>query len=397
MAIYNYLFVSLLVLSVNVLSFFDFDTSAQRHIYEALLLFPVCFILFFKNSFFKMYKEFRFLLFFFLFFSIWRFFYCNDTIVNILEGPVFLASFPIILGKGVPVWKKITKYFFFFFLVEVFVSIIERVLCYNFFPWICDEDIDVSLTFSDDLSAFRSFGLLGHPLQNALIVTTIMSFILVSYLKLYVKTTLWILGFVAILCFNTRSSIVGNLAIFVSYVVYILCFGKNKKNRYKYVLALIFISLCSIYFLSMGLGGRLLEMGLFDDNSAQVRVDTFSIFDYYSLSDFLFGSSIPYSMLLYRMDLWATENFWIDFLLQFGLVFIILLILFMFFLLKKLYTGYAWTQFLFTFFPFILIASTNNSLSADWHPLFFFLLSVVIFNPDTFNKLVPSKYLIRTL
>jgi hypothetical protein len=147
----------------------------------------------------------------------------------------------------------------------------------------------------------------------------------------------------------------------------------------------------------MGLGGRLLEMGLFDDNSAQVRVDTFSIFDYYSLSDFLFGSSIPYSMLLYRMDLWATENFWIDFLIQYGLVFIVLLILFMFFLLKKLYTGYAWTQFLFTFFPFILIASTNNSLSADWHPLFFFLLSVVIFNPDTFNKLVPSKYLIRTL
>ena len=46
-----------------------------------------------------------------------------------------------------------------------------------------------------------------------------------------------------------------------------------------------------LFVLGYGLGNALLELGLFDDSSAVVRVKIFEIFDFYQLKDFILGYS----------------------------------------------------------------------------------------------------------
>lgn len=248
-----------------------------------------------------------------------------------------------------------------------------------------------------DLAEYRSWALHGHPLQNALIVSTMMSFILFSGLKEQIKVPLWIMGYIAILCFNTRSSIVGNALIFGCYLLYTIFKDRTVRIKTKrHLIVITIISLTGLVWLmnSYGLGGRLLNMGLFDDSSAQVRVDTWSLFNYFSIEDFIWGiSHLQYQRLLYVCDLFATENFWIDWLLRLGVVFLVPFIVLYFIFVRSLYKGYSFVSKCFTAATFLLIASTNNSLSSTFVPTFVFVMSIFIFHPLVFDTVVPSKYL----
>ena len=79
----------------------------------------------------------------------------------------------------------------------------------------------------------------------------------------------------------------------------------------------VFIICSAFYYMySVGLiGGRLSSMGIYDDNSASVRLAAFTIFDYYNLSDFITGISYnDLQILKYRTGLFAIENFWLNWL-----------------------------------------------------------------------------------
>ena len=92
---------------------------------------------------------------------------------------------------------------------------------------------------------FRSTALWAHPLANALIVSVLMSYFLVSNLKLKYKLSLWVLGYVAILCFNTRGSIIGNALILLVYLSYSSFFSKRTKDatRVEFIIAVILLSM----------------------------------------------------------------------------------------------------------------------------------------------------------
>lgn len=313
---------------------------------------------------------------------------------TILCAPIIIGCFPTFTQKP-KFWNGSLKVLLFFYIVECGVAIFERITQTNIFPWMSDDTNTLLLGAFEDVTSFRSFGLLGHPLQNALPVCTMMAFILCfTKLKGKTKVFLWVLGYLAILCFNTRSSMVGAALILLAYVLkeYFTNRKMSISKRNSILLGTVIGSIAFVAFIvQFNLGGRLLEFGLFDDTSAQVRLDTWSLFDYFDLSSFLFGfDENQKNLILYTAGLVTTENFWIDFMFSFGLIELILMILAYVMVIKSLYHGYKTFDVLITLASFLLIASTNNSLSDSWVPLFIYLLMLCVFS---FKENINNPYL----
>lgn len=318
----------------------------------------------------------------------------KTILVQISGAPLIFSTFPFIFykNKHTELWHTITKLIFYAFILETGLAIVERLLNQNILGWNIGNEI---IFIGDKESAdFRSTALYGHPLYNALMVSTIMSFILISPIKDKYKYILWGMGYVAILCFNTRASIVGNALLMIVYLGNsIFSRTLSLKNKMKIIFSVIILSCIAVsLFLNAGFGNRILEMGLFDENSAQVRIDIWSIFNYIKLEDLLWGiSHKDMQYLLYMGGLYATENFWIDQILRLGIIFCLFYWGTLFIFINKLYKEYTFFNKSFTFCTFFLIASTNNSLSSNYLALFQFLLLIVTFNPKN-NKNISSIF-----
>lgn len=226
-------------------------------------------------------------------------------------------------------------------------------------------------------SNFRSIGLYGHPLQNALVVFIFITFILVYEENTKIKFGLACLGILAIFCFNTRAAIVMSTSCFIIYIFYWL--KKANKSHFIKIITLITTCIASaiiIYlFITGKIGGRLSTLGLYDDSSAGVRLAALDIFDYYKLSDFLLGlSQKEFQLMSSKTGVYTIENFWLNWLLSYGLIFIVGLVLLYIPLIKKLYKGKNIFIKVYLILPFIILASTNPSLAVSIIPMTSFLL-----------------------
>lgn len=376
--VYYFFFIVNTVIGVNIFYTYGLNTS----LFNNFLLGVACILILRKCSLYRSFPIYKFsILLLLLGHLIILFFTLQPNLSTTIIAPLFIISaFPNFKKK---IWTRLLFLYLAFFTVECSLAIVERILQHNFFEWmpIADKEISIEDTSANE---FRSTGLLGHPLQNALVVSFSMSFILLSDLKMNTKMALWGLGFISILCFNTRSSMVGNAMCFVVYVIKTFFYDKNIKKGDR--LLLLSMSVIMVFgalfcFFSLGLGARLMEMGLFDENSSQVRLDIWSLFDYASILDFMFG--IPedqFLLLLSKAGLWTTENFWFDFLFMFGFVYLIIAIYSYFLLFKFLYKWNSKFYKFFTLGTFLLIASTNNSLTTSWHLLAIFLIALSVFN-----------------
>ena len=107
---------------------------------------------------------------------------------------------------------------------------------------------------------------------------------------------LWSIGMLALLCFNSRFSIV------LSAVVYILLNYKNmiySRHRIKYVLCIGLTSAVFLYMLfNTSFGGRLLDLGLYGDASSMARTEILDIFQVVDYREFMFVG-IPYEDIIY--------------------------------------------------------------------------------------------------
>lgn len=381
--LYTLFLIIILFFAQNVMNLLGIDTN---YMYAIYLVVSMCFIIANKNCIARRNKRVGILILItaaigFLKIRLDSSAGSRLTALNLMSAPLIFGCFPSLYSSP-RFWNKAFKIIIAFFVVECGISLLERITLFNIFPWSAGDASNMIMIDNDeDISEFRSFGLLGHPLQNALPVCTMMAFILCSTkMKAKNKALLWLLGYVAILCFNTRGSIVGAAMILGVYVLYQYFTNKHlsfaKKN---FALFGIIIGAVGLFFVIMNfnLGGRLTEMGLFDEGSAQVRVDTWNIFNYFKLSDFLFGmNSDQRTMVLYSSGIWTTENFWIDYLMSIGLIALTIVIIAYALAIRKLYRGYKKMDVIITLASFILIASTNNSLSASWVPLFIYLMSI---------------------
>lgn len=310
--------------------------------------------------------------------------------ILLLGAPLLFSIFPFYTHINQQFIKIVFFFLIAFFLTEVLIAIFEKIQGSAIFGWSNNNSIFLVLGSGTD---FRSVALLGHPLQNALVVSILMSFILTSPLKKKYRYILWMLGFISILCFNTRAALVGNILIFIFYYI-----NNVKRTNRNHLLSNVFVGMGCIFLgtyliLFTELGGRLMEMGLFDENSAQVRVDIWSIFDYFPLKDFLWGMSPSIkNIILYKTGLYATENFWIDWIFTYGIIFLIPFVTLYYYWLRYLYVGYSRIVVIITLSTFLLIASTNNSLSVTFIPILLFLICIKIFNPKLFRNCIPIKY-----
>lgn len=319
-------------------------------------------------------------------------------IIQIIGTPILFSAankfldLNIVPDRYIRLWSKIFKALIFSFLVVTGMALVERVTGHIILGWsdVTYEGVDIS-------TEFRSTSLLGHPLANALFVTIIMNFLLITPIRNKYKYGLWTLGFVSLLCFNTRSSIVGCLLMMGLYVARTIVF--NRKVSLTTKISTVFLSviiggLCYVLVYNYGFGGRLLDMGLFDDSSAQTRVNAWDFINYIKINDLLYGISFDQKELLkLQLGVFGLENFWIDMTLGYGLLIFIPYVLLTVKVIRETYKGYSLFDALFTTSAFVLTASTNNSLATDFTPLFVFLICCVLFHPDNIKHITPNKYL----
>lgn len=308
-------------------------------------------------------------------------------------GSLFVVgAMPVSLIKTREIWRNFFLFFLAFYVFECSLSILERLLSTNLPILRIGESLWEGVDTGED-SSFRSEALLGHPLQNALIVVSAMSFILISKLSVNWKFGLWALGFLSLLCFNTRFSIVFSGLLMCVYLLksYRRNFSKREKSRVGLFIVLGSVVVAVLLFV-VGLGDRLLNMGLMDESSATARFSLFDIFIGIDFSSLLFpmDSRTFESLMAYR-DIRVIENFWIIFLFNYGIIFLFIIVVAYFLILKNLYKNYSTFSMLFTVGAFFVTASTNNSLVTSWHMLVYYLFFVILFDPKMQLFILPTR------
>lgn len=293
--------------------------------------------------------------------------------------------------------RSVVTILFFAYIAEVNLAVFERLIGRNVFGW----NSEVIFSIEEMGGDYRSTSLHGHPLANALLVTTAMSFILVSPLKTKIKFSLWLIGFLAVLCFNTRSSIVGNILLLLAYLGYSITLNKRVKGKRKIAMLWSSAGIIIIGYIVVfvyGWGGRLLDMGLFDEESAQVRVNAWDLFAYYDIDKFLWGHSYNEVIAIkYSVGLYHLENFWLGYLLSCGLVFLMIYTILYIFVFKYILRKHSFFNKWFVSLSFLMIASTNNSLDSGFIYIFYFMLLCIVFDPRIFQIVVKKKYIDQSL
>lgn len=239
----------------------------------------------------------------------------------------------------------------------------------------------------------RATALSGSYLSNALIVSGFLFFVLCSNLKDKFKYPIWIAGFLSLMCFQGRIAMIVSLLYLCVYLFVHLKKNKSKFLNILFFIGMVFVVVSLAFF--FGLGERLVNLGIFDENSSGVRSKMFEyILENYKLKDFIQGMSmkeLTYVML--SMKVLIIECFFVIHLLLLGVFFVVLFYSQYVLIIKNLLCEYGFFFKTVAVSAFFLIAFINNSLASDYVPLSFFLLFAKIFSPSIFCKIVPSKYL----
>jgi len=300
-----------------------------------------------------------------------------DSISFIPNTLILAVGFSIMLTKvSSRSLDSMRKLVLFFFLINCFIAIVERVYAIHFFE---------PLKENIDYSGFRSTALQNHPLNNALITSVILVFILTSEVKMTYKVFCLLIGLISIICYGSRSSLAGMILVISVFIVQHVIFSKKSGSLLGKLIFIVLFSLgCFFIFIVATesiFGERIMNRFYFDD-SAQTRLQLFGMFELVSMENLLFGMSQATSNYIKdRADVYEIENFWIVWIFRFGAiissVLIFLFIKFVVRLLKK----YSVTNRNLILFCFFLISSTNNSLSTITPALAIYVICAYVFAP----------------
>lgn len=226
---------------------------------------------------------------------------------------------------------------------------------------------------------FRSNSLLGHPLNNALIIATFGIAALALNFNAKQKAIIWLLVIFGLLAFGARAS----TAVFLIFsAVYLLSKIKTKgSSRKRANQALLYISaaissiaiaIYAIFYTSIG--SSITERLLFDE-SAQTRIDAFNIFQGVSTPDIINGLGSTKTLNLFSLYLEGrgVENFWLFTLIQFGIPSFLLLYAPLARVILQ-YISKPKNASMILVLAFLIASSTNNSLSIKTPALAVFLI-----------------------
>ncbi len=301
-------------------------------------------------------------------------------IPNTLITPIFFSILLKNISKDYK--ERVFRLLLLFFVINSLTAIIEMFFKFHLFNPLLWGEMAVE--------EYRSTAFHNHPLNNSLINSILMSFILTSKIKDQYKFVLFFLGVISLICFGTRSSLFIWLILFVIYLVnYFTDFNsiKNKNNalfKRIYLPATIFVFSIAIYYLVFytSFGNRILSVAYFD-SSAKVRYDIFKIFDSLTEADILWGVSKNKSAILMSyVEVGIIENYWIGWILNFGLFFTFIVGFFLFKLIWKILNRYTKFEKLFIITVFIATSSANNSLATSTSALTLLVLCSYAFKPN---------------
>jgi len=324
----------------------------------------------------------------FLFFS---FLYAIISHHKVLYYPKSLVT-PLILFYCIPkmrrLWKNIFLMLISIYIVNSLIAIWEKLNHSFLLGWV-RVDYLVNDSFRTN---FRSVSLLGYSLQDALFTTIVMTFILFSKIKSEYKYALWGLGFIALLCFEGRASIMLNALLLCLYFITLF---KGKDTNLKNVALIVVISLSLFYiYNNTDYGNRLKSLGLNDNiGSTEARLNAIQMINYIDGQRLVFGmETSEYEVLRERSEVVIVENFWIAWVCSYGLIIIIPFVLVSTYMAIYFYRGYKARDALLTSIAFVVLASTNNSLEWSYVFLYVFFSCIYIFNPSHISHCIPSFF-----
>lgn len=183
--------------------------------------------------------------------------------------------------------------------------------------------------FYEDLTyfeRFRSSGIWGHPLYNALIHGGCMIFIVLSNkINNYLKAVLWFLGIYVMFCFDARAATIMTTIMTIA-ILYIKDIISKRNLLYIIAIGIIFILILN-GISNTELGGKLFnsETNSFEDGSSRVRRITIEAFFKQPFDDILLGVDDQFT-LANKYGIICFENSIIALILRYGLVFALIII-----------------------------------------------------------------------
>lgn len=230
--------------------------------------------------------------------------------------------------------------------------------------------------------SFRSAAFFGHPLNNALITASALFFIFSTKWRLPIKLIYSFFYTTSLLCYGARTASfigIGALAAFIA-VIFLKDF--NKKTRFLEISIFIFFSIFFSFILYLlickfGIGARIFEFNLFDQ-SGMVRIKLFNIFHYITKKELLTGIPQADVAILSKslLGINTIENFWVIFILTLGLP-IASIFCFLFINMFFSLTSHQQVSIKLGALTFLLVASSNNSLSSKSVSLTIIILLLV--------------------
>ncbi len=264
------------------------------------------------------------------------------------------------------------KWIYIFFFFSAGISLIEKVTGKLLFlkdsPWYFDY--------------FRSTALYGHPLNNALIMSVLTIILFLATKNSYLKMAVLAAGIISIFCFGARGALLGVFGgIFLNILLNAFGFTKdpnrNIKSGLMYLASFALILILVISFTN--LGDRITGLAKVDE-SAEARVGTLNILDQVNIEDLIWtGVSLDkVDKLQYLSGVEIIENFYIVWLLNFGLIFTIILIISLIRFLYNMMRNVGADVKLSILFTLIIVSSTNNSLSSSTYVITILVMAYYI-------------------
>lgn len=162
-----------------------------------------------------------------------------------------------------------------------------------------------------DDDVFRAFGLLGHPLDNANILSLILAFVYASGLRKWIKWGIIALGFLALIAVNSRAAMVVWLLIFV-YAIFL-----RGRKWYVLVVSAVVLLIAIPYFVEyVGETNALGRLDFdFKDDSTIARIESLFIFgtSYFNSDEIIMGGNLLYmpgTDLLLENGLLLNMGYW---------------------------------------------------------------------------------------
>lgn len=269
---------------------------------------------------------------------------------------------------------KFQKLVYVCFFLNASLAIIEKIIGASLLS-------DGSYYFKD---YFRATAIYGHPLNNALIMGVLTVILFFSSKSTALKITVLISGLLSIICFGARGALVG---VFLSIAAnQVSTFFNLKKKKLDYTTAkkdLFYLGIIAVIgFIIInftGLGDRIVALA-YVDSSAASRINAFSVLRGIDFSDLLWGfETSEINHFQHNAGVQEIENFWIQWILRFGLVATVFLAIFLFRFLYRMMAFVKKDIKITLLFVFVFVASTNNSLSTNTMALSILVLTCYIF------------------